>query len=66
MKKNSPYLIDNKDILNFKSEYARGGKRINSGRKPLPFKKVVLSFRVDERHAKELKIKIKQVIREYK
>jgi hypothetical protein len=40
----------------------RGGLRSNSGRKPLPFKKVVLSFRVDERHAKELKIKIKQII----
>jgi hypothetical protein len=40
----------------------RGGLRSNSGRKPLLFKKVVLSFRVDERHAKELKIKIKQII----
>lgn len=62
MKKNSPYLIDNKGILNYKSEYKRGGKRINAGRKKSEHKKVVLSFRVDERHAKELKIKIKQLI----
>ena len=45
-----------------KKKETRGGLRSNSGRKPLPFKKVVLSFRVDERHAKELKIKIKQII----
>lgn len=60
--KKSPYLIDNKDILNFKSEYKRGGKRINAGRKKSEHKKIVLSFRVDERIAKELKIKIKQLI----
>ena len=40
----------------------RGGKRINAGRKKSEHKKIVLSFRVDERIAKELKIKIKQLI----
>lgn len=65
MKKNSPYLIDNKGILNYKSEYKRGGKRINAGRKKSEHKKVVLSFRVDERHAKELKQRVKTLISEY-
>jgi hypothetical protein len=65
MKKNSPYLIDNIGILNFKSEYKRGGKRINAGRKKSEHKKIVLSFRVDQRQAKDLKIKIKQLITEY-
>ena len=43
----------------------RGGKRINAGRKKSEHKKIVLSFRVDERNARELKQKIKTLISEY-
>lgn len=44
----------------------RGGKRTGAGRKKIEHNKIVLSFRVDERHAKDLKIKIKKIIQDYK
>ena len=47
-------------------EIKRGGKRINAGRKKSEHKKIVLSFRVDERNARELKQRIKTLIQQTK
>lgn len=43
----------------------RGGKRINAGRKPSGITTVVISFRVNKNHAKDLKSIIQKIIQDY-